>query len=52
MSCQGNSSDINQTFIIEPIVFASGGTETPIVSACTAVFTNLIISCDGDAQID
>ncbi len=50
MSCQGNSSDINQTFIIEPIVL-SGGTG-PIISACTAVFTNSIISCDADAIID
>lgn len=51
MSCVGNSSDINQTFIIEPIIFSSGST-APIVSACTAVFTNLVVSCDGDAQIE
>ena len=51
MSCQGNSSDINQTFIIEPIFFSSGST-APVISACTAVYTNLIISCDGDAKID
>lgn len=51
MSCQGNSSDINQTFIIEPLVLPSGST-APVISACTAVYTNLIISCDGDAQID
>ena len=44
MSCSSNSN-INQTFIIEP-----GGSE-PIISACTAVYTNLIISCSGDSQI-
>lgn len=48
MSCQGNISDINQTFIIEPI-FVTGSSET--VSACTGVYTNILISCDGDAEI-
>lgn len=41
-------SDINETFIIEPAEL-SGGT---IVSACTAVFTNVVISCSGDSQIN
>lgn len=45
-----NPSDINQTFIIEPIIYASGST-SPIISACTAVFTNYIQSCDGNASI-
>jgi len=48
MSCSSNSSNINQTFIIEPM-FITGG--TPVVSACTAVYTNSIISCSGDAEI-
>lgn len=46
MSCENTSSNINQTFIIEPINDA-----IPIISACTAVYTNNIISCDGDAEI-
>ena len=41
-------SDINETFIIEPAEL-SGGT---IVSACTAVFTNSVISCESDTQIN
>ena len=44
MSCSSNSN-ISQTFIID-----SGASE-PIISACTAVYTNLIISCSGDSQI-
>jgi hypothetical protein len=39
-------SDINETFIIEPIVPDNG-----TISACTAVFTNNVISCSGDSQI-
>jgi hypothetical protein len=46
MSCENTSSNINQTFIIE-----STGGATPILSACTAFYTNHIISCDGDAEI-
>jgi hypothetical protein len=46
MNC--NPSDINQTFIIEPQSVTGG---TPVVSACTAVYTNELISCDGDATI-
>lgn len=43
-----NPSDINQTFIIEPLSLTGG---TPVISACTAVYTNELISCDGDAII-
>jgi hypothetical protein len=39
-----NTSDINQTFIIEP--FVTTGDTTPIISACTAVYSNRLISCD------
>jgi len=45
-----NPSDINQTFIIEPIVFGSGST-SPIISACTAVLTNYIQNCNGNASV-
>ena len=38
--------DINQTFIIE-----SSAGDTPIVSACTSVYTNVIESCSGDTKI-
>lgn len=48
MSCQGNISDINQTFIIEP-VFISGSTD--VISACTGIYTNIIKSCDSDSEI-
>ena len=43
----GNNS-ISTTFILEPISITGG---TPVVSACTAVYTNELISCDGDATI-
>lgn len=46
MSCQGNQSDINQTFIIESL-----DTGVPVFSACTSLYTNQIISCSGDSQI-
>ncbi len=39
-------SDINETFVIEPFI-----TSNDIVSACTAVITNTLISCSGDTQI-
>jgi len=48
MSCISNSSDINQTFIIEPLVMTA---DTPTISACTAVYTDLVISCSGDSEI-
>ena len=48
MSCIVNSSDINQTFIIEPLSLTGG---SPTITACTAVFTNEIVSCSGDTTI-
>lgn len=42
MLCDGR---INETFIIETIEGA------PTISACTAVYTNAIISCDSDSEI-
>lgn len=48
MSCISNSSDINQTFIIEPLSITGG---SPTLSACTALFSNEIISCSGDTEI-
>lgn len=48
MSCTNNSSDINQMFVIEPLSITGG---SPTLSACTALFTNEVISCDGDATI-
>jgi hypothetical protein len=48
MSCTNNSSSINQMFIIEPMSLTGG---TPVISACTAIYTNTIISCSGDAEI-
>lgn len=48
MSCSNNSSSINQTFIIEPMSLTGG---TPVISACTAIYTNTIISCSGDSEI-
>lgn len=43
-----NTSDVNQTFIIEPL--ATTGDTTPIISACTAVYTNRLISCDDEGN--
>ena len=40
-------SDINETFIIEPLIL-----NNDTISACTAVFTNSVISCSGDSQIN
>lgn len=48
MSCNTNPSNINQTFIIEQSLITGG---TSVISACTAVYTNVLISCDGDAEI-
>ncbi len=48
MSCSNNSSSINQMFIIQPMPLTGG---TPVISACTAIYTNTIISCSGDAEI-
>jgi hypothetical protein len=38
--------NINETFIIE-----SQGNDTPIISACTAIFTSNILSCSGGTEI-
>jgi len=46
MSCINTNSNINQTFIIEPASNA-----IPVISACTSVYTNNILSCSGDTQI-
>lgn len=48
MSCISNSPDINQTFIIEPLILTA---DTSSISACTSVYTNLVISCSGDSEI-
>jgi hypothetical protein len=41
--------DVNETFIIE--AFSMSG-DAPTFTACTAVFTNSIISCSGNSQIN
>ena len=46
MSHVGTGYDINQTFIIEPL-----DNNIPLFSACTALYTNNILSCSGDTQI-
>ncbi len=46
MSCLDNQSNINETFIIEPTFVG-----TDVISACTAVYTNQLISCSGDTNI-
>lgn len=38
-----NSTDVNQTFIIESLEVTG---DTTVVSACTAVYTNRLQSCD------
>jgi len=43
-----SSGNISKTFIIEPLSTTGG---TPVLSACTAVYTNQIISCSGDTII-
>jgi hypothetical protein len=47
MSHIGKGYDINQTFVIET---ADGA--APIISGCTGVYTNEIISCSGDTYIE
>jgi len=42
-----NTSDVNQTFIIEPLEVTGG---TPVISACTAVYTNRLIGCDDNGN--
>ena len=41
-------SDINQTFVVEPLSLTGG---SPTISACTALYTNEIISCSGNTSI-
>lgn len=48
MSCINNQANINETFIIEPL-FLTGDSIT--WSACTALYTNAVISCSGNTQI-
>jgi len=49
MSCGGNNTtNINKTFIIEPLSITGG---SPVVSACTVVYTNKVESCSGDTEI-
>jgi hypothetical protein len=43
-----NTSDINQTFIIEPLSITGG---SPTLTACTGLYTNAVVSCDGNTQI-
>lgn len=43
-----NTSDINQTFIIEPLSITGG---SPTLTACTALYANAVVSCSGDTQI-
>jgi hypothetical protein len=42
----GKGYDVNQTFIIESV-----GDESPIISACTALYANFITSCSGNTSI-
>ena len=46
MSCGNSQSNINETFIIEPTFVG-----TDVLSACTAVYTNMLISCSGNTDI-
>jgi len=48
MSCTNNTSNINKTFIIEP---QSVTGDTPTLTACTAIYTNEVVSCSGDTTI-
>lgn len=43
MSCINTQSNINETFIIEPIFVSGAGSS---LSACTGLYTNEVISCD------
>ena len=46
MSNIGRGYDINQTFVIEP-----AGDSIPIISACTSVYSNELLSCSGNTNI-
>ena len=47
MSCSTNSN-INETFIIEPLSITGG---SPTLTACTALYTNSVESCSGNTKI-
>jgi len=49
MSCNNNTPNVNKTFIIKPSVLT--GSTTPVLSACTSMYTNLVQSCSGDTTI-
>ena len=40
--------DVNETFIIEPLSITG---DVYTVTACTAIFSNSLVSCSGDTQI-
>ncbi len=40
--------DVNETFVIEPLSLTG---DIPTVTACTAIFSNSLVSCSGDTQI-
>jgi hypothetical protein len=46
MSCGNKSNTIQKTFIIEPIDIGA-----PTASACTALYTNLLVSCSGNTSV-
>ena len=48
MSCEVKSSNINKTFILEPLSITGGN---PTLSACTGMYTDKIISCTGDSEL-
>ena len=48
MNYINNLPNINETFIIEPLLDTG---QTGTISACTAVFTNLVVSCEADTEI-
>jgi hypothetical protein len=48
MTYINNLPNINETFIIEPLLDTG---QTGIISACTAVITNELLSCSGNTSI-
>lgn len=49
MAFINNLSNVNETFIIEP-EFNTGTSN--VVSACTAVYTDTLVSCSGDSIVN
>ena len=45
MACNCSTPNVNKTFIIEQV------DETPVFSACTSIFTDMVKSCSGDATM-